>query len=51
MYHKCVHYLVCEFLPKNGYNLKEMDKVPEFIHADDAYRVVNTSTLHGSNFD
>lgn len=51
-YKKCIRYLLCSYLPQNNYNLRDPKmKVPEFISADDPYKVLNTSSLHSSNFE
>lgn len=39
------------FLPKNNYILRNLNKVPEYLVIDDAYKMTLNSSVHSSNFE
>lgn len=51
MYKKCVRFFICAYLPNNEYIIQNKTSVPDYILADDAYKVLSTASQHGSNFE
>lgn len=50
-YKKCIRFLLTSYLPSNDYDMAALKEVPEFVTADDAYKVEATSAHHGANFE
>lgn len=48
-YKKCVRYFINSYM-RQGYNIN-ITTVPDYIIADDAYKVMTTLSDHGSNFE
>lgn len=51
VYKKSIRYFINYYLPQNDFDLKSKIVLPEYILADDAYKVMSTKSQHQSNFE